>query len=89
MKLEIRRSFTRDIRRIQNQSLLNRIDRKIAEMEAASDITEVSGVEKLTSSSGNDYRIRIGNYRLGLTIENEVAILVRFGHRSDIYQSFP
>ena len=58
-------------------------------MEAASDITEVSGVEKLTSSSGNDYRIRIGNYRLGLTIENEVAILVRFGHRSDIYQSFP
>ena len=88
MKLEIRRSFTRDIRRIQNQSLLNRIDRKIAEMEAASDITEVSGVEKLTSSSGNDYRIRIGNYRLGVTIENEVAILVRFGHRSDIYRRF-
>ena len=89
MKLEIRRSFTRDIRRIRNQSLLNRIERKIAEMEAADAITEVSGLEKLTSSSGSDYRVRIGNYRLGVTIENEVAILVRFGHRSDIYRRFP
>ena len=89
MKLEIRRSFTRDIEKIRNQSLLNRIERKIAEMEAADAITEVSGVKKLTSSSGNDYSIRIGNYRLGLMTEDEVAILVRFGHRSDLYQSFP
>ena len=89
MKLETRRSFTRDISRIRNQSLLDRIERKIAEMEAADAITEVSSVEKLSSWSGSDYRIRIGNYRLGVTIEDEVAILVRFGHRSDFYQSFP
>ena len=57
-------------------------------MEAADAISKVSSVEKLNSSSGNDYRIRIGNYRLGVTIENEVAILVRFGHRSDIYRRF-
>ena len=89
MKLEIRRTFTRDIRRIRNQSLLNRIERKIAEMESADAITEVSSVKKLTSSNGNHYHVRIGDYRLGLTIENEVAILVRFGHRRDIYQRFP
>ncbi len=89
MKLEVRRSFTRDIEGIRNQSLLNRIDRKIDEMEAADAITEVSSVKKLSSSSGNDYHVRIGNYRLGFTIEDEVAILVRFGHRSDFYQSFP
>lgn len=89
MKLEIRRSFTRDIEKIRNQSLLNRIERKIAEMEAADAITEVSGVKKLTSSSGNDYRIRIGDYRLGVTVEGDLAILVAFGSRGNIYRRFP
>ena len=89
MKLEARRSFTRDIRRIRNQSLLDRIERKITEMEDADAITEVSGVKKLTSPSGNDYRLRMGDYRLGVTVEDDLAILARFGHRSDFYQRFP
>ena len=64
MKLETRRSFTRDIRRIPNRSLLKRIERKIAEMEVADAITELSGAEKLTSPGGNDYRIRTSQRHL-------------------------
>ena len=70
-------------------SLRRRIDRKIVELEAADSLTEVSSVQRLTSPSGNDYRIRIGDYRLGVTVDDEVAILVAFGPRGDFYRQFP
>ena len=35
------------------------------------------------------YRIRIGNYRIGLQIENELVYFVAFDHRKDIYRNFP
>ena len=66
-----------------------RIERKIAELEAAVAISRVRSTEKVESASGNDYRIRIGNYRLGVTVERGVAILVAFGPRDDIYRRFP
>ena len=66
-----------------------RIERKIAELEAAVAISRVRGVEKVQSSSGNDYRVRIGDYRLGVTVEGDVAVLVAFGPRDDIYRRFP
>ena len=70
-------------------NLRRRIDRKIVEIEAADSITEVSSVQRLTSPSGNAYRIRIGDYRLGVTVEGEAAILAAFGPRGDFYRRFP
>ena len=35
------------------------------------------------------YRIRIGEYRLGLAVEGDEVTLLRFLHRSEIYRFFP
>ncbi|MGQ9616320.1 MAG: type II toxin-antitoxin system RelE family toxin [Spirochaetota bacterium] len=37
------------------------------------------------------YKIRIGNYRIGITIDkvNKVLICQRIAHRKDIYRVFP
>ena len=35
------------------------------------------------------YRIRIGDYRLGLEMDGDVAVLVRFRHRREFYRYFP
>ncbi|NPA92437.1 MAG: type II toxin-antitoxin system RelE/ParE family toxin, partial [Chloroflexi bacterium] len=35
------------------------------------------------------YRIRLGDYRLGLEIEGDTVVFVRFLHRRDIYRYFP
>jgi mRNA interferase RelE/StbE len=35
------------------------------------------------------YRIRLGDYRVGLKIENNTVCFVRFLHRKDIYRYFP
>ena len=64
------------------------MERTIAELKAASNITEVSGVQLMTGWE-NHYRIRIGDYRLGLRLEGNTAVLLRFGHRREFYRGFP
>ena len=53
-----------------------------------SDITEVRNVVRL-SGWERHYRIRIGNHRLGLVMDVDVAVLVRFGHWREFYRGFP
>lgn len=35
------------------------------------------------------YRIRIGDYRIGIEIINEVITFITIFHRKDIYNKFP
>ncbi len=37
----------------------------------------------------NYYKVRFGNYRIGLKLEGETLILERVLHRKDIYRYFP
>ena len=88
MEVEYRISFTRDLRRIRSAQIRQRVLRKVEELESAPTIGDVSGTGRLTAD-GRYYRIRIGDYRLGITVEGEVAVLVRFLHRREIYRAFP
>ena len=40
-------------------------------------------------SLARHYRIRIGEYRLGITQDGDAIILRRLLHRSEIYRNFP
>ena len=88
MEVERSRSFTRDFSGIPSSEMRGRVLRKIEELEAAPTLTEVSGVRRITSEGDHD-RIRIGEYRLGIVVESNVVILLRFLHRRDIYRFFP
>ena len=79
-------SFNRDIRRVRDQSLLDRVNEKIAEIEATPSLRSISGVRRVNAPGGNHYRIRIGSHRIGITLEGGAAVLVAFGHRSEIYR---
>ena len=80
--------FDRDLKRIRNASLLSRVEQVVEDLEAASTISEVSGMVRLTAR-GNLYRIRVGDYRVGLEVEGDLVTLLRFAHRSEIYRHFP
>ena len=88
MELEFRSSFTRDLKRVRDADIRGRVHRMIGELEAASDIADISGAARI-KAEGRYYRIRIGDYRLGIALERDVAILVRFLHRRDVYRFFP
>jgi len=45
-------------------------------------------LSSLLTSGGEYYRIRIGNYRMGINLENESVVFIRFLHRREIYSYF-
>ena len=88
MQVEFAPRFTRDLRQVRSADLHRQVADKIRELEAADNLLEVSGVSRMTAP-GRFYRIRIGNHRLGFTMEGEVVVLLRFLPRDQIYRYFP
>jgi mRNA interferase RelE/StbE len=90
VKTEFKESFARDLKRLKDKAVLGQVKAAIEQIEQASTVQEVSRLKRLSAGSGgNYYRIRIGDYRLGLVIENNVAIFVRCLNRKEIYRFFP
>ncbi len=85
MKVEFRQSFIRDLKKIKDRAVLDKIKRAIEWVEAAQDLKRIEGLAKLTGASGY-YRIRIGDYRLGIAAHGDALEFVRCLHRRDIYR---
>lgn len=88
MKVEFRKSFEKDLSKLKDQNLLERIKAVIEEVESAESLLSVSNVKKL-EANGNYYRIRVGDYRIGLTNEENMLTFVRVLHRKEMYRYFP
>jgi mRNA interferase RelE/StbE len=87
MKLEFRSSFVRDLKDIKDQEVLNRVEDTIKECEVALEITQIRQIKKL-SGPGNFYRLRIGDYRIGIARQKDRIEFVRCLHRRDLYRFF-
>ncbi|MXZ63889.1 MAG: type II toxin-antitoxin system RelE/ParE family toxin [Chloroflexi bacterium] len=88
MEIEYTPTFERDLRRARNSELRARVERLIESIKAAPSLLEVSGVVRL-AGTGAFYRIRVGDYRLGIAVEDDTVILIRLLHRRDAYRRFP
>lgn len=88
MKIAFRSSFARDLKRLKDQQLRAKIKELIEEIEKADNLQQIGQLKKL-SASDSFYRIRIGDYRIGLSVESDNVELVRFLHRREIYRFFP
>ncbi len=49
---------------------------------------EITNIKKLQGYD-NAYRIRVGDYRVGIIFDGETAIFERVLHRKEIYRYFP
>ncbi len=58
------------------------------ELVSTTSIYEMGRVEKMKGYDGF-YKVRFGNYRLGLVIENEMITVKTVMHRREIYKFFP
>lgn len=88
MRIEFRASFLRDLERISDRRLKRRVREAIEEVEQARNLGDVKHLRKLRGSD-RYYRIRVGEHRLGLSVEGEAVVFVRFLHRKDVYRYFP
>ena len=88
MNIEFRKSFERDLRDIDDITLLQKIQTAIEAIEIAVSPSEIPNLKKM-KGKGSYYRIRIGEYRMGLMLIKDTFIVVRVLPRKEIYRYFP
>jgi len=88
MKVEFKKSFEKDLVKILDSGLLQRIQETIEEVENAEKLNEVSNIKKLKGDA-DYYRLRVGDYRIGIKVNDGVVYFVRILHRKEIYRYFP
>lgn len=88
MKTEFLESFLTDLEKVKNAKLLTKIREAIENVEESNSPQEIRNFKKLKGSK-TYYRIRIGQYRVGLKMENDTIIFIRFLSRKEIYRYFP
>jgi mRNA interferase RelE/StbE len=89
VNFEFKKSFAKDLKKKAKRiELRSRIQDTILGIGNAKNISEIKNLKKLKAEE-NNYRIRLGDYRIGLKIEDETVIFVRFLHRKEIYRYFP
>ena len=88
MKLKITNQFDKEVSKISDKKLVQKILDAIELCQNAKAISDISNLKKLKGFE-TAYRIKIGDYRIGLVIEKSEITLSRFLHRKDIYRYFP
>ncbi len=88
MEFKFKKAFEHDFKKVKDKNLAKAILECVHKVSAAQTINDISNLKKI-SGHKSAYRIRTGNYRIGIIIENNVAIFVAFAHRKDIYKKFP
>lgn len=88
MKTTFLKSFFKDLDKLPSENVLIEIRKTIENVEKAIQISQISDLKKLKSFK-NAYRIRIGDYRIGVFIEKGIVEFARILHRKNIYKVFP
>ena len=89
MRTEFKKSFARDLRARKNDGrFLDSVKEIIENVECADTLIDISNLKKLKGES-DYYRIRFGNYRIGVRIQGDLVNFIRALHRKDIYRYFP
>ena len=89
MKVKYRQLFLKDLKKLKKQpvyQLVFNLAFKI--LPNIKDLTELSNVKAMKGYS-NRYRIRIGDYRVGIEVSSEHLEMMRVLHRREFYRYFP
>jgi mRNA interferase RelE/StbE len=88
LNVAFKASFARDLTKVRDERLRSSVREAIEQVEQANTLQEIVNLKKLKGGAGY-YRIRIGDYRLGVSVKDDTVTFVRFLHRKDIYRYFP
>lgn len=88
MKVDFKKPFLKEVKSLKDKNLKDAIADCIFQVESSE---KIAGIKNLKKLAGFDtyYRIRIGNYRIGIKLENNVVYFLAFEHRKDIYKNLP
>jgi mRNA interferase RelE/StbE len=89
MRILYAKSFERDLAAVRNlPDMRRRLKDVIERLEESDSLDELAGIKRIEGYPAY-YRMRIGDYRLGVKLVGDTLELIRFLHRKDIYRRFP
>ena len=88
MKVLFEESFEKDLSKVVDKKIKSRLKQTIEAIKNSQSILEMHHLKKLKAYKSY-FRIRLGEYRMGIEVVEDKIIFVRFLHRKDIYKYFP
>ena len=88
MEVRFEASFERDLKKVKDRNLLKNVKNVINSVKKTEDLRKIKNCSKLKGYK-TFYRIKIGEYRIGIDKAGNEVIFTRFLHRKDIYRYFP
>ncbi len=88
MKVITAAKFDKDLDKIHDVDVLARIEEVILYVMAVQKPTEIQNIKKMKGFK-TAFRIRVGDYRIGVLIEKDTVKFARIALRKDIYDIFP
>ncbi len=88
MKIEYRKKFLKELAKLPANIAKDIENFVFEELPYYSSLGEIGKIEKM-SGYRNYFKIRFGNYRVGIKKENDCIIIETVKHRREIYKFFP
>jgi len=81
-------SFEKDLRKLKEKKIKSGLLNVIEQIKTCESMTDIKNLKKIKGVKAF-YRVKIGNYRLGIKIQERTVTFIRFLHRKEIYRFFP
>ena len=88
MKVEFLSKFNKDLNKLNDNRVKASVIKVIEIAESANNLSEIQNLKKLKGHK-SAFRIKLGDYRIGIFVEGNVVEMARIVHRKDIYKVFP
>lgn len=88
MNISYSKNFNKSLSKLSNKKLAEEVLTVIKLVKESATLASIPNLKKLKGYQ-NAYRIRIGDYRIGLFAESDSLFFAVFDHRKGIYKNFP
>jgi len=89
MNFETSKQFDKLVFKIKDKTIKTRLKNIIEKIEEANALDEISNVTPIVGYPGY-YRIKFGDYRIGISLEENTVWFLYFGKRDEnTYKKFP
>jgi len=86
MHCKFHSQFLKDITKLDNETKV-RLAEFLGNAQKSANFMDLNAVK--IKGYKNFWRFRLGNHRIGVSLEKEIIIFRRILHRKDIYKRFP
>ena len=88
MKVAFDTCFYKRLLKIKDKVLLEKVTQVILQVEDAGDVQQILNIKKMEGFK-TFYRIRVGDYRIGVELRRDTILFITIASRKDIYRKFP